>query len=140
MNKPLDHIKVLDLTRYLPGPFATQILADFGAEIIKVEENAGELGRFLPPFIGGLSTRFCAVNRNKKSITLDLKSEKGKEIFKRLASGMDIIVDQFRPGVMEKMGLGYDSLKSSNPGLIYCSLTGYGLSGPWSDRAGHDIN
>jgi len=140
MAKPLDGIKVLDLTRYLPGPFATQILADFGADVIKVEETAGELGRFLPPFKGGLGTRFCSVNRNKKSITLDLKSEKGKEIFKKLASGADIIIEQFRPGVMDKMGLGYNSLKTGNEGLIYCSLTGYGLSGPWFDRAGHDIN
>ena len=140
MIKPLDGIKVLDLTRYLPGPFATQILADFGAEVIKVEETAGELGRYLPPFKGGLGTRFCSVNRNKKSIALNLKSEKGKEIFKRLASGADIIIEQFRPGVMDKMGLGYKSLKAGNEGLIYCSLTGYGLSGPWFDRAGHDIN
>lgn len=140
MMKPLDGIKVLDLTRYLPGPFATQILADFGAEVIKIEETAGELGRYLPPFKGGLGTRFCSVNRNKKSITLDLKSDRGKEIFKKLASGADIIIEQFRPGVMDKMGLGYNSLKTGNEGLIYCSLTGYGLSGPWFDRAGHDIN
>lgn len=140
MKKPLDGIKVLDLTRYLPGPFATQILADFGAEVIKIEETAGELGRYLPPFKGGLGTRFCSVNRNKKSITLDLKSDRGKEIFKKLASGADIIIEQFRPGVMDKMGLGYNSLKTGNEGLVYCSLTGYGLSGPWFDRAGHDIN
>lgn len=140
MKKPLDGIKVLDLTRYLPGPFATQILADFGAEVIKIEETAGELGRYLPPFKGGLGTRFCSVNRNKKSITLDLKSDRGKEIFRKLASGADIIIEQFRPGVMDKMGLGYNSLKTGNEGLIYCSLTGYGLSGPWFDRAGHDIN
>jgi len=140
MKKPLDGIKVLDLTRYLPGPFATQILADFGAEIIKIEEPGGEFGRFVPPFAGGLSTRFCAVNRNKKSITIDLKSGKGKEIFKKLASGADIIIEQFRPGVMDKMGLGYNSLRPDNEGLIYCSLTGYGLSGPWALRAGHDIN
>jgi crotonobetainyl-CoA:carnitine CoA-transferase CaiB-like acyl-CoA transferase len=140
MTKPLDGIKVLDLTRYLPGPFATQIFADFGAEVIKIEETGGELGRYLPPFIGGLGTRFCAVNRNKKSITIDLKSNKGKEIFKKLAMGADIIIEQFRPGVMDKMGLGYNSLKKDNEGLIFCSLTGYGLSGPWVNRAGHDIN
>jgi len=139
-KKPLDGVKVLDCTRYLPGPFATQILADFGAEVIKVEETAGELGRFLPPFIGGSGTRFCAVNRNKKSITIDLKSDQGREIFKKLASTADIIIEQFRPGVMEKMGLGYNALKESNEGLIYCSVTGYGLSGPWVNRAGHDIN
>ncbi len=140
MSKPLDGIKVLDLTRYLPGPFATQILADFGAEIIKIEEPGGDLGRFLPPFIGGIGTRFCSVNRNKKSIILNLKSEKGKEIYRKLASGADIIIEQFRPGVIDKMGIGYNSLKTGNEGLIYCSLTGYGLSGPWMNRAGHDIN
>lgn len=140
MSRPLDGIKILDLTRYLPGPFATQILADFGAEIIKVEETTGELGRLLYPYIGGMGTRFCSVNRNKKSITLDLKSGKGKEIFRKLASGADVIIEQFRPGVMDKMGLGYNSLKAGNEGLIYCSLTGYGLSGPWLNRAGHDIN
>lgn len=139
-KKPLDGIRVLDLTRYLPGPFAAQILADFGAEVIKVEEPGGELGRFLPPFIGGLGTRFCAVNRNKKSITIDLKSGQGKEIFKKLALDSDIIIEQFRPGVMEKNGIGYNALKGANEGLIYCSITGYGLSGPWVDRAGHDIN
>jgi crotonobetainyl-CoA:carnitine CoA-transferase CaiB-like acyl-CoA transferase len=139
-KKPLDGIKVLDITRYLPGPFATQLLADFGAEVIKVEEPNGELGRFLPPFIGGLGTRFCAVNRNKKSITIDLKSQQGKEIFKKLALSADIVIEQFRPGVMDKMGLGYNALKELNEGLIYCSITGYGLSGPWVNRAGHDIN
>ena len=139
-KKPLDGIKVLDITRYLPGPFATQLLADFGAEVIKVEEPGGELGRFLPPFIGGLGTRFCAVNRNKKSITIDLKSDKGKEIFKKLALSADVVIEQFRPGVMDKMGLGYNALKELNEGLIYCSVTGYGLSGPWVNRAGHDIN
>jgi len=140
MSRPLDGIKILDLTRYLPGPFATQILADFGAEIIKVEETTGELGRLLYPYIGGMGTRFCSVNRNKKSITLDLKSGKGKEIFRKLASGADVIIEQFRPGVMDKMGLGYNSLRAGNERLIYCSLTGYGLSGPWLNRAGHDIN
>ncbi len=140
MTKPLDGIKVLDLTRYIPGPFATQLLADFGAEIIKVEETAGELMRILPPFKGGMSTIFCSFNRNKKSIALDLKSEKGREIFRKLASGVDIIIEQYRPGVMDKMGIGYNSLKIGNEKLIYCSLTGYGLSGPWFDRAGHDIN
>ncbi len=140
MKKPLEGIKVLDLTRYLPGPFATQIMADAGAEIIKIEEPGGELGRYLPPFAGKLGTRFCSVNRNKKSIILDLKSETGRDIFRKLASGADIIIEQFRPGVMGRMGLGYDTLKNVNEGLIYCSLTGYGLSGPWAYRAGHDIN
>ncbi len=140
MDKPLYGIKVLDLTKYLPGPFATQILADFGAEVIKVEEISGELGRYAPPFLGSIGTRFCAVNRNKKSLAVDLKSDKGREIVKKLASGTDILIEQFRPGVMDRMGFGYNSLKRDNERLIYCSLTGYGLSGPWINRAGHDIN
>lgn len=140
MKKPLDGIKILDLSRYLPGPFATQFLGDFGAQVIKVEEPGGELGRALPPFIEGMGLRFCSVNRNKKSITLNLKKEKGKEIFLKLAEDADVVVDQFRPGVMDRLGLGYNDLNKINRGLIYCSITGYGLSGPWINKGGHDIN
>lgn len=141
MSLPLEGIRVLDLSRYLPGPFATQMLADFGAEVIKVEDpRGGDLGRKLPPLIGEESARFYTVNRNKKSITLDLKKPKGQEIFKRLAANSDVVVDQFRPGVMDKMGLGYEQLKAINPGIIYCAITGYGLDGPLRDTAGHDIN
>lgn len=140
MSLPLEGIKVLDLSRYLPGPLATQILADFGAEIIKIEDRQGELGRFLPPMIDDTSARFYAVNRNKKSIGLDLKQPEGKEIFKKLAAEADIIVDQFRPDVMSKLGLGYETLKEINPRIIYCIITGYGLTGPMRDAAGHDIN
>ncbi|HCF51418.1 MAG TPA: CoA transferase [Syntrophomonas sp.] len=141
MNLPLEGIRVLDLSRYLPGPFATQMLADFGAEVIKVEDpKGGDLGRMLPPLIAGESARFFTVNRNKKSITLDLKKAEGQEVFKRLAANSDVVVDQFRPGVMEKMGLGYEQLKAVNPGIIYCALTGYGLDGPLRDAAGHDLN
>lgn len=140
MKRPLDGIKILDLSRYLPGPFATQLLADFGAEVIKIEEPGGELGRALPPFAAGLGTRFCSVNRNKKSITLNLKNNEARGIFMKLASEADIVVDQFRPGVMEKLGLGYESLRKINKGIIYCTITGYGLSGPWMNAAGHDVN
>ncbi|MCY6482850.1 CaiB/BaiF CoA-transferase family protein [Clostridium aestuarii] len=141
MSLPLEGIKILDLSRYLPGPLCTQILADFGAEIIKVEQpKTGELGRQLGPFINEESSRFYTVNRNKKSITLDLKKQEGKEIFKKIVTKFDVVVDQFRPGVMERMGLGYDTLKKINEGLIYCSLTGYGLDGPLRDAAGHDLN
>lgn len=140
MSLPLEGIKVLDLSRYLPGPLATQILADFGAEIIKIEDRQGELGRFLPPMIHDTSARFYAVNRNKKSMGLDLKQPEGKEIFKKLAAEADIIVDQFRPDVMSKLGLGYETLKEINPRIIYCIITGYGLTGPMRDAAGHDIN
>lgn len=141
MNLPLEGIRILDLSRYLPGPFCTQILADFGAEVIKVEDpNGGDLGRALPPLIEGESARFYTVNRNKKSIILDLKKEEGKAIFKRLAAISDIVVDQFRPGVMDKMGLGYEQLRKINARIIYCSITGYGLTGPMRDAAGHDLN
>lgn len=141
MIMPLEGIRVLDLSRYLPGPFCTQILADFGAEVIKIEDpRGGELGRSLPPLVEGESARFYTVNRNKKSITLDLKKDTGKEIFKRLVAGCDVVVDQFRPGVMDKMGLGYEKLKTLNEGLIYCAITGYGLTGPMRDTAGHDLN
>lgn len=140
MSLPLEGIRVLDLSRYLPGPLATQVLADFGAEVIKVEDRVGELGRYLPPLINGESSRFYTVNRNKKSITLDLKKDEGKKIFRALAAKADIVVDQFRPGVMDKMGLGYESLKKINEKLIYCIITGYGLTGPMRDTAGHDLN
>lgn len=141
MSLPLEGIKILDMSRYLPGPFCTQILADFGAEVIKVEDpRGGDLGRQLPPLIKGQSARFYTVNRNKKSITINLKSEQGKEIFKKLSENCDIVIDQFRPGVMDKMGLGYEDLKKVNERLIYCCITGYGLTGPLRDAAGHDQN
>ncbi len=140
MSLPLEGIKVLDLSRYLPGPLATQILADFGAEVIKIEDRKGELGRFLEPMINDTSARFYTVNRNKKSMGLDLKQPEGKEIFKKLVAEADIVVDQFRPDVMNKLGLGYEALKEINPRIIYCIITGYGLTGPMRDAAGHDIN
>lgn len=141
MSLPLEGIRVLDLSRYLPGPFCTQILADFGAEVIKVEDpRGGDLGRTLTPCIEGESARFPTVNRNKKSITLDLKQEAGKEIFRQLVTNADVVVDQFRPGVMKKMGLDYDALKKINRGIIYCAITGYGWTGPMKDAAGHDLN
>lgn len=141
MSLPLEGIKVLDLSRYLPGPFCTQLLADFGAEVIKVEDpRGGDLGRSVLPLIKGESARFYTVNRNKKSITLDLKQDAGQDIFRKLVTSADVVIDQFRPGVMKKMGLDYDNLKLINPGIIYCAITGYGLSGPLRDAAGHDLN
>lgn len=141
MTLPLEGVKVLDLSRYLPGPFCTQILADFGAEVIKIEDpQDGDLMRHVPPLVDGDSTGFITVNRNKKSLTLDLKKEEGKAIFLRLASMSDIIVDSFRPGVMDKMGLGYERLKEINDRIIYCAITGYGLNGPLRNVAGHDLN
>lgn len=141
MSLPLEGIKVIDLSRYLPGPFCTQLLADFGAEIIKVEQpGMGDPGRQLPPVVNGVSSRFYTVNRNKKSVTLDIRTEEGKKIFKRLAENCDIVVDQFRPGFMDELGLGYDELKKGNNRMIYCAISGYGLTGPMRTTAGHDLN
>lgn len=141
MSLPLEGIKIIDLSRYLPGPFCTQILADFGAEVIKIEDpQSGDLMRYVPPLIDKESAGFYSVNRNKKSITLDLKKDEGKAIFKRLVANSDIVVDQFRPGIMDKMGLGYEQLRVINEKIIYCSITGYGLDGPLRDAAGHDLN
>ena len=141
MTLPLEGIRVLDLSRYLPGPFCTQVLADFGAEVIKVEDpKGGDLGRWLPPLINGESARFYTVNRNKKSITLDMRQNKGKEILKKLVADCDVVIDQFRPGVMDKLGLGYEVLCQVNPAIIYCAITGYGQNGPMRDAAGHDLN
>lgn len=140
MKLPLEGLKVVDLSMYLPGPICTQMLADFGAEVIKVEPTTGEWGRWLPPMLGNQSALFYQVNRNKKSIAINLKTEKGQEIFKKLIQEADILLEQFRPGVMDKMGLGYDDLKDLNPGLVYCSISGYGHTGPYKYVAGHDLN
>lgn len=141
MSLPLEGITILDLSRLLPGPFATQILADFGAEVIKIEDPAGgDFLRQVPPYFNGQSIYYHTINRGKKNITIDLKSEDGKEIFKRLASQADVLLESFRPGVMNKLGLGYEVIKAINPRLIYCSISGYGDSGPYREKAGHDLN
>lgn len=140
MTLPLEGIRILDLSIYLPGPLCCQILADFGAEVIKIEDTSGEFGRWAPPLMGKESALFYAVNRNKKSISLNLKTEEGKEIFKKLVTEADILLEQFRPGVMDKIGLGYEQLKNINRSLIYCAITGYGCSGPLQYAAGHDLN
>lgn len=140
MTQPLAGIRILDLSKYLPGPFATQFLADFGADVIKIEEPGGEPGRSIYPLTSGLSPRYCSVNRNKRSVTLDLKSSEGRKVFMKLAESADVVVDQFRPGVMDRLGIGYESLRALNPGLIYCSITGYGMTGPMRHAAGHDVN
>jgi len=140
MVLPLEGIRILDLTMYLPGPLCSQFLADFGAEVIKVEEPGGEWGRWVPPRIGKQSARFYAVNRNKKSIAVDLKTEEGKDIFCKLVATADVLLEQFRPGVMDKLGLGYQQLKKVNPRLVYCAITGYGYTGPLKTAAGHDLN
>ncbi|MCL6580377.1 MAG: CoA transferase [Firmicutes bacterium] len=139
----LGGLRVLDLTFYLPGPYATWLLAELGAEVVKVESPAGgDPLRWLGPAGSSPagSVFFEAVNRGKKSLTLDLKAPEGRELFLRLAAGADAVVEQFRPGVAERLGLGYEALRAVNPRLVYVSLTGYGQSGPLAREAGHDIN
>lgn len=137
----LSGIKVLDLTRLLPGPFCTMFLADFGAEVIKIEEpGKGDYARWSPPLWQGVGVRHLIVNRGKKSLTLNLKTPEGKEIFRQLARQADLVVEGFRPGVMDRLGLGYEALKKENPRLVYCAITGFGQDGPYRDRPGHDVN
>lgn len=137
----LDGIVVLDLTRLLPGAAATMQLAAFGAEVIKIEEpERGDYGRWLPPYLEGEGAVFRVVNRGKKSVALDLKSAAGREAFLRLAGTADVVVESFRPGTMDRLGLGYETARARNERLIYVSITGYGQSGPLANLAGHDIN
>jgi alpha-methylacyl-CoA racemase len=136
----LDGIRVLDLSRLLPGPFLTMILADLGADIVKVEDpRLGDYMRDVPPAKGGVSGRFLAVNRGKRSMVLDLKKPGGREALLRMASQADVVVESFRPGVMDKLGVGYAALSAANPKIILCSISGFGQTGPYVDRAGHDI-
>lgn len=142
MPLPLEGMKVLDLTRLLPGPFGTMLLADMGADVIKVEDiGGGDYARTLPAFTAsGMSVMHHIVNRNKRSIAIDLKQKKGRELLLELVGWAEVLVEQFRPGVMEKLGLDYETLREVNPSIIYCSVTGYGQDGPYRDIAGHDIN
>lgn len=138
---PLQGIRVLDLTRLLPGPLATQHLADYGAEVIKIEDTgAGDYARTMGAMGGETSYFYQLVNRNKKSLRLDLKHPEGKALLLRLVEGADALVEGFRPGVMDKLGLGYATLAQVNPRLVFCSISGYGQTGPYAQRAGHDIN
>ena len=139
----LDGLRVLDLTRLLPGAFCTMLLADWGADVVKVEEpGSGDYMRWTPPFKSGQAqgVLFNAVNRNKRSLTLNLKAEAGRSLFKKLAQRADAVVEGNRPGVMSRLGLGWDVLHELNPKLVVCSITGYGQDGPWAGRAGHDLN
>jgi len=138
--KALEGIKILDFTRVLAGPFCTMMLADLGAEVIKVERpGAGDDSRHFGPFVGEESAYFMSINRNKKSITLNLKEPAAVEIIKRMIPKMDVVVENFRPGVMEKLGLGYEVLKELNPGLIYASSSGFGHTGPYSQLPAYDL-
>jgi len=138
---PLTGIRVLDLTRLLPGAFCTMLLADMGADVIKVEEpSGGDYMRWTPPLVAGQSALFNALNRNKRSLTLNLKSDVGRDLLLRLAERSDVIVEGNRPGVMERLGLGWPVIHARNPALVMCSITGYGQDGPLASRPGHDIN
>ncbi|WP_128425392.1 CaiB/BaiF CoA transferase family protein [Gudongella oleilytica] len=136
----LSGVMVLDLTRVLAGPFSTMMLADLGAEVIKIEvPEKGDDSRAFGPFKNGESSYYMNLNRNKKGITLNLKSEKGKEIFIELIKKADVVMENYRPGTMEKLGLGYENLKKINPGIVYGCVSGFGHYGPYMDRAGYDI-
>ncbi len=144
---PLRGIRILDLSRLLPGPYATMLLGDLGAQVIKIETpGLGDYMRVIPPFIKDARTgeevgaAFLMVNRNKKSVALNFRNARGKEIFLRLVRTADVILETFRPGAAEKWGIGYSATRAINPRIVYCSLSGYGQSGPYRDRAGHDLN
>jgi alpha-methylacyl-CoA racemase len=146
---PLSDVKVLDLTRLLPGGFCTLLLADLGAQVLKVEDPAGgDYIRWSPPYYGNEEPRaagtasayYLALNRNKSSLSVNLKRDEGREVLLRLAEDFDVLVESFRPGVMDRLGTGYEALRERNPGLIYCAISGYGQEAPLRDRSGHDTN
>ena len=141
-NGPLAGIRVLDFTQYMQGPWATQLLGDMGADVVKVEPPAGDWERgytFDDVWPGGESALFLAMNRNKRSIVVNLKSDTGRELALRLAAGADVIVENARPGVMDRLGVGYEHVRAVNPSVVYASATGYGSSGPYRDRPGQDL-
>jgi alpha-methylacyl-CoA racemase len=143
---PLEGLRVVDLTRLLPGGFCSLLLSDFGADVIKVEDTGmGDYVRWAPPYYEGpnqtsRSALFLALNRGKRSVRVDLKSEDGKEVLLRLARDADVVLESFRPGVLDRLGVGYERLRAENPRLVYCAITGYGQDGPNRDRSGHDTN
>jgi crotonobetainyl-CoA:carnitine CoA-transferase CaiB-like acyl-CoA transferase len=142
----LSDVRVLDLTRLLPGGFCTLLMADLGAEVLKVEDTGmGDYVRWAPPYYEGAhdsakSALYLALNRGKRSIRLDLKQDRGREVLLRLAREYDVLVEGFRPGVMDRLGVGYERLREENPRLVYCAISGYGQSGPYTARSGHDMN
>ncbi len=141
MSLPLSGVRILDLTLIMAGPYCTLILGDLGAEVIKIERpGIGESSREMPSFsFEGEGAYFIAMNRNKKSMTLDLKTEKGKQIFHELAKKSDVVIDNYRPGAVKKLGVDYDTLKKMNPRIICCSISGYGQTGPFKDRPAFDL-
>jgi formyl-CoA transferase len=141
LSRPLAGVRVLDLSRVLAGPYCTMMLGDLGAEVIKVEQpGAGdETRRWGPPFVGGESAYYLAVNRNKKSVTVNLKDDTGKEIVRSLARVSDIVVENFKVGALDRMAIGYAAISNDNPGLLWCSITGYGPHGPYADMPAYDF-
>jgi crotonobetainyl-CoA:carnitine CoA-transferase CaiB-like acyl-CoA transferase len=141
LQDALTGIRVLDLSRLLPGPFLTMVLADMGADVVKLEDpKLGDYLRSFPPGKGGMSGRFLAINRGKRSVTLDLKAAPAREAFLKMVEKADVVVESFRPGVMDKLGLGYAELAARNRRIVMCSISGYGGTGPYVERAGHDLN
>ncbi|WP_114946716.1 CaiB/BaiF CoA transferase family protein [Microvirga calopogonii] len=141
MMGPLNGMKVIDLTHVMAGPTCTLMLADMGADVIKIEKSpdGDDTRRMLPPKIGDEAAAYMMMNRNKRGIVLDLKTEGGKKVLRQLVQTADVLVENFGPGVMERLGFGYEDLKKENPGLIYCSLSGFGRTGPYKDRRGFDL-
>jgi crotonobetainyl-CoA:carnitine CoA-transferase CaiB-like acyl-CoA transferase len=146
VSLPLHGIRVLDLSRLLPGGFCSLLLADFGAEVLKVEDTGmGDYIRWSPPYYEGAhesakSALFLSLNRNKRSIRLDLKKERGREALLRLVREYDVVLESFRPGVLDRLGVGYERMREENPGIVYCAISGYGQDGPKRDASGHDMN
>lgn len=130
---------MLDLSRHLPGPFLTRVLADLGADVVKVESPEGDPVRLTPPFVGAASAPFVALNHSKRAIAIDLKAEGGAELLRALAARADVVVESFRPGVLDRLGVGYAALSAVNPRLVLCSISGYGQEGPLHDAPGHDL-
>ncbi len=140
MAAALDNIKVVDLTRTLAGPFCTMLMGDMGAEVVKIEEpTAGDETRKWTPFVNGESCQFLTFNRNKRSLAVNLKEPEGLKIVKDLAADADVVIESFRAGTLDRMGLGYDEVKKTNPGVVYCSISGYGRTGPMADMPGYDL-
>ncbi len=146
VSLPLEGIRVLDLSRLLPGGFCSLLLADFGAEVLKVEDTGmGDYIRWSPPYVEGAedsakSALFLALNRNKRSIRIDLKREEGREVLLRLVREHDVVLESFRPGVLDRLGVGYERMREVNPEVVYCAISGYGQSGPKREASGHDMN
>src|SRR5579862_1112545 len=138
---PLEGLKVIDLSHIMAGPACSMLLADMGADVIKVEKIPGgdDARRMVPPNVGEESAAFLIMNRNKRGIALDLKTEAGRGVLSRLLKGADVLIENYRRGTMEKMGFGYELLREKNPRLIYCSISGFGRTGPYADRGGFDL-